>query len=80
MTIAPSSTPEGVRARLLVARAKRSGDLTPQPCEVCGSTVRVQAHHDDYAKPLDVRWLCQMHHVWLHRYGSAELLPTEATA
>jgi ribosomal protein S27AE len=37
------------------------GRLKKQPCEVCGST-SVQAHHDDYTRPLDVRWLCVKHH------------------
>jgi hypothetical protein len=43
-----------------VSNAVRDGKLTPQPCEVCGE--EAQAHHEDYAKPLDVRWLCFVHH------------------
>ena len=39
--------------------------LRSEPCEVCGATKTV-AHHDDYAKPLDVRWLCRSHHALLH--------------
>ncbi|WP_218650451.1 hypothetical protein [Brevundimonas sp. P7753] len=34
-------------------------------CEVCSAT-RVDAHHDDYSRPLDVRWLCRAHHMEVH--------------
>jgi hypothetical protein len=37
-----------------------------QPCEKCGSVVDVHRHHDDYSKPLDIRWLCEPHHFELH--------------
>ena len=53
---------EKVRAEDMVHRAIRSGKLIRQPCEVCGSTDDVEAHHDDYNKPLDVHWLCTEHH------------------
>jgi hypothetical protein len=46
--------------------AIRSGKLKPCPCETCGSTTNIQAHHDDYNKPLDVRWLCHSCHTILH--------------
>ena len=36
--------------------------LSPKPCEVCGTLQGVQRHHDDYEKPLEVRWLCRKHH------------------
>ena len=49
------------RAQIRVAYAVRKGALVRQPCQVCGST-NVQAHHDDYSRPLDVRWLCVKHH------------------
>lgn len=53
------------RAQWKVAAAKLNRVLIPQPCEVCGSEI-VDAHHDDYSKPLDVRWLCPLHHRRLH--------------
>ncbi len=40
----------------------KRGKITRQPCEVCGTAENVEAHHDDYSKPLQVRWLCRAHH------------------
>jgi hypothetical protein len=40
-----------------VSNALRDGRIVRQPCEICGA-VKTQAHHADYSKPLDVRWLC----------------------
>lgn len=53
--------PDRVRARALVSRAIKSGKLVRLPCEICGC-INTQAHHDDYSKPLDVRWFCREHH------------------
>ena len=56
--------PEKRSAQVAVSNAIRDGRLERQPCEVCGE--KAQAHHDDYSKPLDVRWLCPIHHGALH--------------
>lgn len=53
--------PERKKAANAVSNAVRDGRLTKKPCEVCGAT-KVEAHHDDYTKPLEVRWLCNSHH------------------
>jgi hypothetical protein len=58
---------EKVAAHSVVARAIRSGRLVKQVCEVCGDP-DTSGHHDDYSKPLDVRWLCDRHHKAEH-YG-----------
>lgn len=55
-----------IEARQAVVRAIRSGVLTRGPCEVCGATP-ADAHHEDYSRPLDVRWLCERHHGAAHR-------------
>lgn len=57
--------PQKVRAQHKARAAVIQGKIAKLPCEVCGST-NVQAHHDDYARPLDVRWLCTKHHAEHH--------------
>jgi hypothetical protein len=52
--------PIKVKAHKAVMGAIRAGSISRQPCEKCGA--RAQAHHDDYAQPLVVRWLCPLHH------------------
>lgn len=44
----------------------RAGRIVRKVCEKCGGD-KTQAHHDDYSKPLDVRWLCPKHHAEHHR-------------
>ena len=57
------------KARRKAYHAIQTGALVPQPCEVCGGAA--EAHHEDYAKPLDVRWLCRPHHMAEHRTVAA---------
>ncbi|MEK6829960.1 MAG: hypothetical protein AABY15_07630 [Nanoarchaeota archaeon] len=49
-----------------VRNAIKKGLLIRQACEICGKENGF-AHHDDYMKPLDVRWLCNFHHCEFHR-------------
>jgi hypothetical protein len=60
------------RASYLVERAVSKGILIPQSCEICHGTDNVQAHHDDYSKPLEVRWLCKKHHHEWHTKNKAK--------
>ena len=55
-----------IAAQGAVQAAARAGRLHRGPCEVCGTTQDICGHHDDYDKPLEVRWLCREHHADLH--------------
>lgn len=57
--------PGKARAYNAVSNALRDGRLSRLPCEVCKDT-KSQAHHEDYRKPLSVRWLCRTHHLEAH--------------
>jgi hypothetical protein len=57
---------EKAKARRAINHALFAGRMTKQPCEKCGDAAS-EAHHDDYSKPLDVRWFCRPHHAELHR-------------
>ena len=49
------------RCRQILHYQIEHGRITPKPCEICGNP-DTQAHHDDYQKPLEVKWLCKEHH------------------
>ena len=55
---------------MAVLSALRAGELQrSEKCERCGTTdKKLHAHHDDYTKPLQVRWLC----ISCHRFHHAE--------
>jgi hypothetical protein len=53
------------KARRMIGNYIRSEEIIRKPCEVCGE-LKSQAHHEDYRKPLEVRWLCFKHHRIVH--------------
>lgn len=62
--------PEKMMARRQVFLALSRGSITKEICECCSDS-KVHAHHEDYSKPLEVRWLCGKHHRELHRKSNA---------
>lgn len=66
-----------VKAQSMIRHDIRVGKVSRKPCEICGD-VKSHAHHDDYSKPLDVRWLCAKHHAEWHR-GNSAMPATEIT-
>jgi hypothetical protein len=54
-----------VLARGKVYLAIKRGILKRLPCESCGAK-KSHGHHHDYAKPLDVHWLCLKCHLKEH--------------
>lgn len=58
------NNPHKKRAANMVNNAIRAGRLERGACEICGK--KAQGHHEDYSKPLEVRWLCPAHHALVH--------------
>ena len=60
------NNPNKYKAHTLLNSAVKCGRVVKGSCE-CGCGKRVVAHHDDYLKPLEVRWMCQATHKQWHR-------------
>lgn len=55
-------------SRKKVYIALKNGKLIkPNKCTLCFSDGKVEAHHPDYEKPLEVVWLCKSCHGKVHR-------------
>ena len=57
-----------ITAHAVVKRAIARGLMKrPKRCSECSSSkLKVEAHHDNYRKPLSVRWLCSSCHKLFH--------------
>jgi hypothetical protein len=68
--------PERRRAGRLVNKAIKRGDLVrPGRCQKCGVGCYPDASHHDYARPLDVEWLCKScHFIKDHKLRQAGVL------
>lgn len=54
-------------AHSIVRRAVKAGILKAGVCEYEGCKVKkTVAHHEDYALPMVVKWLCRKHHIVVH--------------
>jgi hypothetical protein len=57
-------------SHIITGNAIRDGKLIQaNECSVCKSTEKIEGHHDDYTKPLEVRWLCESCHKEWHRHN-----------
>ena len=55
-------------AHIILGNAVYSGRVEkPDACSACGGGGRIHGHHEDYALPLEVVWLCSLCHVDVHR-------------
>lgn len=63
--------PNARAAHIILGNAVRGGRIDkPVNCSCCGKFTpsrRLHGHHHDYAKPLDVTWLCDICHAALHK-------------
>ena len=57
--------PLAVWAHSALRSGLRRGLVKQEPCEECGDP-NSEAHHESYARPLDVVWVCRRHHKQRH--------------
>jgi len=60
------SNPEKRWAHMALRSAVRRGLVVQTACENCGAE-KSEAHHPDYSRPMQVKWLCRPCHKAEHR-------------
>lgn len=57
-------------AHIIIGNYVKNKKIIPEIfCSICNSDKKIEAHHDDYTKPLDVRWLCECCHKEWHKHN-----------
>lgn len=65
-----AKSPEKQKARRKLRYAIESGKIIrPNQCNRCNNTYRIEGHHTDYSKPLEVLWLCKHCHMDIHGFS-----------
>lgn len=57
-------------ARAYLKEYVKRGYIKKEPCIICGTMEKLEAHHPDYSKPLEVVWYCREHHLEFHKQNS----------
>lgn len=66
--------PDKQRARGILTVAVKKGIIAkPDQCSQCGKRRKLDAHHNDYSKPLNVLWLCKKCHTLIHKKQNQRL-------
>ncbi len=61
-------------SRYQASNAIKLGKLSrPTACQDCNKQGRVEGHHPDYTKPLEITWLCKRCHALKHRKAESLL-------
>ena len=56
-----------IKARRMVEFAIKIGHIEKiNLCEECGKIGKMDAHHENYLKPLEIKWLCRVCHKQKH--------------
>lgn len=56
------------KSAVVLRTAMRSGRVVAAKiCEECGSARNIEGHHEDYTKPLEIKWLCSTCHGVRHQ-------------
>jgi RNase P subunit RPR2 len=77
------ASPQGLARQACQDAVRLKKIVKPTVCEDCQHLfpkARLEGHHEDYAKPLAVRWLCHACHAKLHRKYTEAAVPAPAAA
>jgi hypothetical protein len=62
-----AENPEKRAAHVILGSYVSTGRVDkPDVCSICGAGGTIDGHHHDYAKPLEVEWLCRKCHMQRH--------------